>query len=159
MNYLKGLNRTRIQAATVEDYLLCKFHGLSFAKWDPLPYAEKWFLAGKRQKRDILHRVAGTKAKRGHRVQKCCCCLLPLQWRRGLVRGPPKCPFSPLLTRLQACPNRCPATWSNEKKNAVFCFFLFPPPPPVFPLFPGIFRCFFLFFDCFCACAIFSGIH
>ena len=56
VNYLKGLNRTRIQAATVEDHLFCKFHGSSLAEWDPLPCAKKCFLAGKRQKRDRLHR-------------------------------------------------------------------------------------------------------
>ena len=46
VNYLEGLNRTRMQAATIEDYLLCKFHGPSLAEWDPLPCAKKWFLAG-----------------------------------------------------------------------------------------------------------------
>ena len=55
VNFLKGLNRTRMQADTVEDFLLCKFHGL-LCEWDPLPCAEKWLLDAERQKRDILHR-------------------------------------------------------------------------------------------------------
>ena len=42
------------------------------------------------------------------------------------------------------------------KKNAIFFyFFCF---PPVSPPVPGVVRCFLVFFDCFCACAIFSGI-
>ena len=60
VNYLKGPNRTRMHAAIVEDYLLCKFHGPPLAQWDPLPSAEKWYLAGKRQKRDIVHRRGRT---------------------------------------------------------------------------------------------------
>ena len=44
-----------------------------------------------------------------------------------------------------ACPNRCPATWSNEKKMLFFCF-LFVSPPRSPPPFPGVFRCFFCVF-------------
>ena len=54
--YLKGLNRTRMQSATAKHYLLCKFHGPCFSEWAPLHCVEKWFMAGKRQKCDILHR-------------------------------------------------------------------------------------------------------
>ena len=75
------------------------------------------------------------------------------QGRDGVV-----CKLAPATSRewmFQGSPNRCPTTWSNEKKRCFFllCF------PPVFPPFPGAFRCFFAFFDCFCACAFFSGIR
>ena len=55
----------------------------------------------------------------------------------------------------QACANWCPATWSNEKKRSFLFFFVFPPFSPRFPVFFGVVL---VFFDCFCACAIFSGI-
>ena len=42
-----------------------------------------------------------------------------------------------------ACPNRCPATWSNEKKR---CFFVSPPFSPRVPAFFGVFFVFFDFF-------------
>ena len=43
---------------------------------------------------------------------------------------------------------------STGKHQVAHCFCFFPDFPPV----PGVFRCFLVFFDCFCACAIFSGI-